>query len=238
LNTTQPAAEYGPAINSHVGTSVSRLYQNKQPKEKLDKLREEYRTPENCKLLCVPRVNQEIWSSLPAKVRHVDFGMQAQQQYVTTASVILTKLAEKLFTVNVSQLPTQRDDLLKSVLESLTVLGALSQEINQKRKLDMKPFLSKEISTICSNSESTDLLFGDNLSEQVKLAKATNNLVRSTQPLRQGFKGNRFSPYKPRENVSTPLNWRGPPRRGGNRGRFQQKRYSHPQSGTQFNQRP
>jgi len=215
LNMTQPAPEYGPQINEEVAKSLTRLFHQKQPKENTDKLKSGAIVPENCKALSVARVNSEIWAILPPKLKQTDYAHQQQQQLVSSASVLLSRTVDKLFKNNSSKLPTSRDEILKELLEALTLLGTLSQEIDQRRRLDIKPALNSEVASICSLSSGSNLLFGDNLAEPLKTAKATTNMIRSTQP-QQKFNRYRPTPYqRPRGN----LNWRGPPRRGGQRGK-------------------
>jgi len=219
LNSTQVENEYGPPINQDVAVSVVRLFTQKQPKEATDKIRQNSKIPDNCKALATARVNPEIWSILTPKLKQTDFSYQSIQQNVSVASVVLTGMAEKLFKTDFNKFTREnRDDLLRTTLEALTVLGSLCQDLNQKRKQELKPALNREVASICSSSATTDLLFGDNLHDQLKAAKSTSNAIRSGIGK---FSTPKFrpSPYKAQSfgNQKT-LNWRGPSQyqRGGN----------------------
>lgn len=43
---------------------------------KLKELYEKYKTPENCKFLCVPKVNSELWHVLSKEAKNKDLGLQ------------------------------------------------------------------------------------------------------------------------------------------------------------------
>jgi len=229
-------SELGPPINTDVAVAITRLYQHRQPKESLEKIRSECKLPENCKSISVPKVNPEVWSVMPQRGRQSDFSLQVTQQQVTTASIILAKITETLFDADASKLVASRQDLLKSSLEALTVLGGLTQDINQKRKNEIRPFLNKDISAICSAASSTELLFGDNLADQLKNAKATTSIIRTTQA-KSFYKPHRFTPYKTSV-INNSLNWRGSPQmnRGNFRGRGTRgRRPNHQQSPRHYN---
>lgn len=101
-------------------------------------------------------------------------------------------------------------------IDAQTVIGAVTQDICHKRRMEIKPVLNKEFSGICNLPiASGEWLFGENVTEQLKNSRATANVIRSTvRPFRSNF---RFTPYSPRGNFQSNLNWRGPPQhlRGG-----------------------
>ncbi len=67
------------------------------------------------------------------------------------------------------------------VIDSETVLGSLSQEIAQKRRLDIKPVLNKEVAGICTTPIAAgEWLFGENMTDQIKNSRSTANMIRST----------------------------------------------------------
>jgi hypothetical protein len=98
LNMTQPVEELGPDINIEVSNSINRLFECQYSKDALDKLKVAYKLPSNCKALGVPKVNQEIWSSLGQRMKQSDYSYQLQHQKLSMVSTILAKSAEKLFT--------------------------------------------------------------------------------------------------------------------------------------------
>jgi len=236
LNTTQPKDDFGQELQKDVCLSIKRLFTNKQSKEKLETLKSENKLPINCKELCVPKVNTEIWATLASKTKQKDYSHQIIQQQLSLASVIAAKTAEAIFNSGMKIEKSLRDQLLKQTLESLSIMGNAMQEISHRRKQDIRPSLTREASAICASSQTTEFLFGDNVTEQLKTAKTTANVLKSVAS-RPSFRGMRPAPYKtPNQFQSRTLNWQGPPlNRGGFQTRGQRGRRYHHQQLNQFN---
>ena len=49
---------------------------------KLKELQDKHKTPENCKVLCVPKVNLELWHDLPHATKTRDLGLQELQKNI------------------------------------------------------------------------------------------------------------------------------------------------------------
>jgi len=68
---------------------------------------------------------------------------------------------------------------MQLVKNGSNLLGQGFQEINARRKLEIKPHLAQEYASICGAKENTtEYLFGDNLEEQLKKSKSASDLVR------------------------------------------------------------
>jgi len=234
LNANQPKQEFGPDLQADVAASIKRFFTSRQPKETFDNYKTVNLVPLNCKELSVPKVNTEIWSTLSPKAKQIDYSHQLHQQKLSLAAVMSTKCTELIFSAGKKIEKDLRDRILRANLEVLAVLGDTMQDINQKRKNDIRPNLSHDIGSICSTSITTDWLFGENITEQLKVARSTSNALKSTE-LRSHFKGKRQVPYPTSSYGTQPLNFRGPPLlRGGGRQRrpFQKRGFSQRQ---QFN---
>lgn len=224
LNSLQPQTEYGDPINDDVAKSVTALYQTEGNKANKEKFMEKFKIPTNCKILEVPRVNQEIWSRLPSDIRQKDFATQQQQQLISLAGTMMTKITEKVFTTKESINGTLRQDLIRDCMSVSSVLAASMEEMNKNRRNEMKPAIAREYVGICSTSKtSAGLLFGENLSEQMRATRSTAQLVVHNQASRGAFRGNqRFQPYQRR------LNFQGPSFRPRGANRFQRSRPQRP----------
>jgi hypothetical protein len=83
------------------------------------------------------------------------------------------------------------------------------QDINYKRRQDIKPLLNKDFSQICTETnQPTEWLFGDNISDQLKNSRVTANVMRST--IKSSMRGNRFTPYVSNYSRGRALNYRAP----------------------------
>ena len=238
---TQSPPEYGEELNSEIAESLRRLSSQKLNKETIDRYKDVYKPPINCKTLGVPRVNKEIWPLLPQKARQGDYSHQQIQQLTSMAAVALSRIAETVYTAG-KKIPNEYSrDLLKMSMEASSILGSMNFELNQKRKNEIKPSLNKEFAGICSNQVPvTEWLFGDNITDQLKASKSTASVFK-TNLVKQYNQGQRFTPYNYKSQPHIPaatkhLNWKrssfqsrgGPSLRRPRNQPYIRRSYSHP----------
>lgn len=216
LNISQPSSEYGEALHDEVAKSFARMVANHPSKEKVEKWKDLFKPPDNCKILGVPRVNPEIWPQLKTRARHNDLGLQQHGSYVSQASVAVSKIANLVFSAGRNVPKEFSQEILKLSMDAGSILGLASQELSVKRKTELRPCLNKDFVAICSAKvPTTEWLFGDNIVDQLKASKSAANVVR---PAFTPFvRPNRMHPYK-----QPNLNYRRPsfqPRGGNNQNR-------------------
>jgi len=49
-------------------------------------LQDKYKTPQNCKFLCVSKVNLELWHDLPRHAKSKDLGIQEVQKNIVKSA--------------------------------------------------------------------------------------------------------------------------------------------------------
>lgn len=221
LNLHQLEPEFGADLQSNVADSFSKLATTVLPKEKFDEMKKKLLTPQNCKQLGVPRVNQEIWTVLSPRAKQVDYQSQQMQCILSSSTVALAQLAEKIMQ-NSKKLPTElSQDLLKLAVQAATFNSKLSQDINLKRKQDIKPCLSSDIMAVCNTPSTPDFLFGDNVCETIKATKTAAAVMRpsivrrgNTRPYYGRPYSTYFSPRTPSLNFNRASfpSYRGGPR--------------------------
>ena len=54
----------GPKVNEVLATRVNDSFTKKPLEDKMKAIMGKYKTPENCDMFCVPRVNEALWSDL------------------------------------------------------------------------------------------------------------------------------------------------------------------------------
>lgn len=223
LNQTVQQDDFDPPINEYVAKSINDLYSTAvSAKNSKEGMKSKLRIPENCQSLGVPKVNPEIWSLLPSNLRQKDFSLQQFHQTLSTASVSVAKIADVLFTTKDQISQPLREFLLSSTMEAAAVLAQASEEMNKKRKNEIKPALNKEFIGICANSTTKGgLLFGDNFPELLRSSKATSQVVKNVVRIGSGQK--RFHPYGRFSQTQSALNWRAPPHQA--RGGFNRPTY-------------
>ena len=92
---------------------------------------------------------------------------------------------------------------LSMILESISLLLEVHHELNLRRRKAIRPSLKDEFRPLCRKNTKTinDLLFGDNIDEQIKQLQNERNLGSSLcKPSRDKNKGtyrNIYQPYNP-----------------------------------------
>ncbi|OXA39215.1 Universal stress protein F [Folsomia candida] len=183
LEQNESAEVLGPLLSAKVAAAFMKMPSQLLSKETLQKLKDMYKVPENCKLIGVPKVNSEIWSSLPSLAKSADAKLQFQQQHLSRIIIAQACLADEILKLNKME-GVQADKLLKLTMASTT-----------------------EFSGICSaRSDVTEYLFGDNLEQTLKNAKSSAKIVRSSTST--AVRG-RFHPYNKPFSPTNHLNYRG-----------------------------
>ena len=162
--------------------------------------------PNNCEFN-VPGVNPEIWKVMKNHQQTQDVKSQKVQELLMTVIVTLVTVADSTLSNKGDLHRGDSSNNLSMILESITLL----LEVHHERREAIRPSLKDEFSPLCSKNAkpSNDLLFGDNLDEQIKQLQNKRNLGSSLcKPTRNENKGtyrNRYRPYNPHfrnENIS------------------------------------
>lgn len=189
LNELETPSEFGANFNVSTSRSFSNIANAKHSKEAIDKLKASYKVPENCQQIGVPLVNPEIWSGLLLGAKTSDARWQALQQHLSRALTAQGRLLDILLkTVTAQNLP----EVIRPLMDGVKCLSLAMQDINSKRRLNLKSHLRSEYSALCgSRIPVTTFLFGDNLEQSMKNAKATSNIVKSNMSMNR----TRYHPY-------------------------------------------
>jgi len=176
-------ADYGSPMAENVANAFGKLLQRDYKKEDLDRFKTMYKTPENVKLLCAPKVNPEIWQNLPRRAQALDVSQQYIQQAISRSLITQAQLAQ-ILSQNSTKIPAEiTKQLLKLVMDGATQMSLAHKEVSAKRKAQLKPFLAPDCAWICSaNVPVTDKLFGDNLDKDIAAAKSSAKILRASAP--------------------------------------------------------
>lgn len=197
LGSTESTPTYAPPLSDAVALSFSQLLSGKFDKEKLNLIKDKYGVPENCKIMGVPKTNMEIWNVIPPRAKSVDLMWQGVQSSISIALVIQARIFEILLKSNGVISMENKRTLANFQMDAAHYLASAMKEITLKRKTQLKPCLPVEIQGICNTQAAvSENLFGENLTEQIKLLKSTSTLLKGpvirTQP---NFRTSRYRPY-------------------------------------------
>lgn len=88
--------EYGPSIADSLAKAFKGLLEKSHSKEDISKYKEQFKTPDNAKILGTPKINIEIWQNLARRAQTKDAAQQFVQQAVGRALVAQARTAQLL----------------------------------------------------------------------------------------------------------------------------------------------
>ncbi|CAG7828604.1 unnamed protein product [Allacma fusca] len=189
LNEAQGEQEYGKSLTEKVSESFGRIPSQTVSESVLDRLKKDYRVPENCKFLSVPKVNTLMWAKLDKIPRATDVKLQHLQLSVTRGLVANSRVAEYLYN-NASKIPRPvLNELMRLTMDSSTAMGMAFKDINARRKAANKSSIKDDVAGICdTKTVPGEWLFGDNVEQDVLVVKAVRKIMKPKKFLRPGFK--------------------------------------------------
>lgn len=143
-----PTDQFGPAIAPKVAERFEGLVKRDFTKDDFEKLKDALKPPGNAKLLGIPRIQIELWNSLPPKAKTTDARLQDTQKKVCQA-LVGTAQAMHLIMKGWQTIPNPlRADLTTKILSTAKCLAVSMRDLNQQRRVALRPYLRKEVSTI------------------------------------------------------------------------------------------
>jgi hypothetical protein len=155
--------------------------------------------PENCEFAQAPKTNPEIWNSIPGTCRATDMSLQDVQGKILNGIVPIAKTIDSLYAVvnngNMDQLKLK--DMIKDLSDSVASIGAANLALIKQRRDHIKTVLPTNMQRLCNSSVkfSGSLLFGDNLTQQMKEIADCNKITAELTPVKkwpQSFRGSCF----------------------------------------------
>ena len=182
------AAEYDldEACSADVDAKLAKIV-NKMVRTKLsdEKLKEKLLTctrPTNCENVTGTKVNPEVWSKIKSNTRSRDLKFQRLQNVVQKAMIPLIKLTDQCMKPEVSSLQLSGENVARTLLDVIALLGHANCELIQRRRDMIKPDLNNQYQQICAEHVGfTDLLFGNDLPKQIQDISATNRMGQKLQ---------------------------------------------------------
>ncbi|XP_048590144.1 uncharacterized protein LOC116612099 isoform X2 [Nematostella vectensis] len=167
---------YGPKVIDVIAERVNDACSKKPLEQKLKELQNKYKTPENCKFICVPKVNVELWHDLERNTKSRDLGLQELQKNVVKAAQPIVMLFD-----SIAGRAVDPKDILPMLADSITLLGHAPYLCSLKRRELLKPDIAQAYQAVCSKSNPvTTFLFGDELPKHVKDIGKVNKIARRT----------------------------------------------------------
>ncbi|VEN59085.1 unnamed protein product [Callosobruchus maculatus] len=206
-------------LSEPIALRWSRIAENGLPREVVEALLLKYPTPENCGQLRAIQLNPEVAAGMANdRLARDNFNADIQHQISRTLCAVgrsLTLMLEE------NNLPSNlREEALTPLGDAGRLLANLLNRITVARRKLVIPTLNPNVRDVLAKTTATDLLFGSDISEQIKAAKSlhtTGKELRQTAVRSQTKGAFTTSKYKkPNEGASSKtssLNRQGPVRR-------------------------
>ena len=182
--------ETGEDANAEVAELANQIWTTKQEKEALKDLFKRNQRPVNVNIRKVD-INEEVLTSIPQSAKSRDMRLRSVQGLTAKATVPFVATLMALIDENK---PIDRQKLVDSAIDGVTMLAYANQQLNQLRRDLLRPTLQPRFQQLCSkpNDDDTQYLFGTKIVERIKNASQVGKLAR-----RGRGRGNpRFQPYQ------------------------------------------
>ncbi|XP_068752154.1 uncharacterized protein [Montipora capricornis] len=189
----------GRPIASGLAELVNGKFNAEYSVEKRKEILQKYKKPSNCDNVLVPKVNEEIWSKLPANAKRSDIRTSALQDTPFKVSSAIICTSDKLLEHREKKTITSYKALINPLLDSVALLGHVCTELSYKRRDALKPFLHQDFRPACARSRKPGkLLFGNDLAKTLQELKTTNKLMTNNSSDARHY--NRSSGHSKQEN--------------------------------------
>ncbi|KAI5642503.1 hypothetical protein NE865_05530 [Phthorimaea operculella] len=187
----------------------------KEEKEELTKLNPPF---ENCPKMVAPKLNKEVGAALNDNGKKRDALIELRQKQMSTSLSCLGKALQ----LCIKSTMDNKLDIIKKLNDSSRLLcDAMYLDTRGRRTLVLSS-INKNLKDSLLETEPNEFLFGDNLTDKIKTAKAVQ---KSGKELKT-FSDEKKQKKKPEPEKKKSLNWRGPPqttqiRKGGGGAAYQ-----------------
>ncbi|XP_063365884.1 uncharacterized protein LOC134657665 [Cydia amplana] len=201
------ATIYGKEVRAEIATRFTHVAIEGITKETRKDLLSKYLIPANCVKIGAPKLNPEIKAAISENFAKRDKGIESKQKEMACAISCLSEIIT-------SQLNSKEknNDLLQKLIDLGRILCDLQYADSVTRRNFILFSLKKDLKDHLANTKIDTCLFGEDLTETLKSAKAmikSGGEIKATAPKQPVAQYRRV-----RSSVSRPLNRRGPaPRR-------------------------
>ncbi|XP_062583550.1 uncharacterized protein LOC134245262 [Saccostrea cucullata] len=140
--------KFGLPIGDELAKILKAMFTGDKTKANEEKKREEnyekFKLPQNCEILLVPKVNKEIWRSLPASARNSDLDIQKPQKLIANAMVPIIRVVDNLIKTDPHGDNAGTNETVNRLMEAISMIAMANDDINHVRRNCIKPSLNVE----------------------------------------------------------------------------------------------
>lgn len=197
----------GDQIHKSIAEIWSTILQSGLSPECRNELIAEFPPFSNCALMEAPKLNLEVKASVTEASCSRDTRLASAQKRVCAAMSALGKVLTVLLSEGKNDQP-----IFAWTSAAARLLADIHHDQSQARRGLLKGFLNKELAETLTEASVDGWLFGSNLSERIKAAKALEKTSEDLKLRKLKYPKKQARPRPPQQKPSTSLNYRGPPR--------------------------
>ncbi|XP_060810803.1 uncharacterized protein LOC132904432 [Amyelois transitella] len=172
------ATTYGKDIQKDLAVRLEHIATQGLSRETRKELLEKFLIPSNCTLIDAPAINPEIKGAIPIVVAKRTKAMEYKQKQLAGAiaglSIIITQLINK---------KDSNSEILKNLMDVCRLLCDCQHNDSVTRKGFILSTLKKDMKEQIENTKIDKFLFGNDLAETLKAAKAINKSSAELKPV-------------------------------------------------------
>lgn len=196
---------YGKEIHDQLASRFEHFATMGLAKDARKELNDKYLVPSNCVRIDAPVLNDEIKAALSEQLIKRDKAIEARQK-------LIAKAISSLATVITDEINTTSTDKNQELLKKLMDVGRLLCDIQHSESLTRRNFaifaVKKDLKEHLLNTKIDKHLFGENLSDTLKTAKAVCKSGTELKINTTNFK--KATPAQQRPQPAKNLNWKPP----------------------------
>lgn len=193
----KPEIALGKSIHKDVASRWNEILLKGLQKEVKEKLLEKYRVPSNCNLLIAPVLNPEAKAALPETLVKRDNSIMQKQKQLGVALSALAQAVDLLINQESSA-----QKILQPISDACRILCDNHYLETKTRRYFVVSSINTNLKETLSNTIRDGNLFGDNVTEKLKVAKTIQKsgetLKNTPKPFNNRFNKNNFTLNKSR----------------------------------------
>ncbi|CAH2223967.1 jg20373 [Pararge aegeria aegeria] len=171
------AIEYGPDINKDVATRFTHVATVGLNKDVRKELLKKFLVPGNCTNIAAPQLNAEIKATVSEQVVKRDKAIEARQKQIAAGISSLGKIISDQLCAT-----EKNNDLIRDLMEVSRILCDIQHSESEARRSFALYSVKRELKDQLSATKIDKFLFGSNLPETIKTAKAVSKSSSDLKP--------------------------------------------------------
>lgn len=169
------SVKYGPDLHKEVTKRFLHIATEGLDKDCRKTLVAKYLVPSNCRYIAAPALNAELKAAIPEAASKRDKAIVVKQDQMASAISCLGQ-------VITTQLISKNNELLPQLMDATRILCDIQHYDSITRRNFILSALKKDMKDALGSTKIDEYLFGDNLSETIKSAKAVTKSGTELKP--------------------------------------------------------